>query len=125
MPLQAGGTRAFGELWVDNDEKERGNNGNGEGIAKRYHLFLTFDIETIGRFEVNIASSDNDVNIAVMHPKSFVDKVPAIQRKVTRIAANAGYNTKTFQTAVLDRPHNLMQVFPDIMERRKGFNVLV
>ena len=108
---------------MDNDEKERGNPGGD--IAKRYHLFLTFDIETIGRFEVNIASSDNDVNIAVMHPKSFSDKVPAIQLKVTRIAANAGYNTRTFQTAVLDRPHNLMQVFPDIMERRKGFNVLV
>lgn len=51
LPLQIEDTKAFGELWVDNDENNPNNTPVGQ---KNYHLFLTFDVESIGRFEVDM-----------------------------------------------------------------------
>ena len=51
LPLDVDGTKAFGELWVDNDEN---NPNNTPGTQRNYHLFLTFDVESIGLSLIHI-----------------------------------------------------------------------
>lgn len=120
IPLQIDGTKSFGELWVDNDEE----NATGAGQSARgYHLFLTFEIEAYGRFEVDLAAADKAVSVALYHPQSFSEKVGGLVNKIGRVIAQTGYQTKNFSTCTLVKPRNLTQVFPDIVERRKGFNV--
>ena len=119
IPLQVEDTRAFGELWVDNDNSSK-KSENGE---KSYHLFLTFDVEAVGRFEVDAFSSGKELNLSVLYPKSYRYRVPALTDKITRIAAGVGFNVQNFKTGILIKPHTLAETFPRITENRRSFDV--
>ncbi len=121
LPIQVEDTRAFGELWVDNDD-DSGVSGT-KSDSKHYHLFLTFDIDTFGRFEVDVYANDNTASVSLLHPVSFGKNIDQLINKVNRIAAGAGYSISNFETGILKVPHNLSQVFPKLNERRAGLNV--
>lgn len=121
LPLQIEDTRAFGELWVDNDA-DKDNSAQGGG-SKQHHLFLTFDVESIGRFEINAYQTNSDLSLSVLYPQSYAEKIQPLQKKVTQIAAGLGYNTKEFATGLLTKPHTLTEVFPKITDNRRTFNV--
>lgn len=120
IPLQVEDTRAFGELWVDNDNSS--NNG-GENEPKHFHLFLTFDVEAVGRFEVDAYSRGSDLNLSVLYPKSYRYRVSSLTDKITRIAAGVGYNVQNFKTGILIKPHSLAETFPRIKDNRRSFDV--
>lgn len=120
LPLQIENTRAFGELWVDNDDDSTPKSGGG---TKRYHLFLTFDVDNLGRFEADIYAGESSVDISLLHPPAFTKRIDGVINRVNRVAAGAGYSVNRFETGVLKAPHNLTQVFPKLIERRAGLNV--
>ncbi|MCL2087147.1 MAG: hypothetical protein FWH05_06090 [Oscillospiraceae bacterium] len=121
IPVEFADTRAFGELWVSNDEDSQHDNfGN---VKRGYHLFLTFDVETVGRFEIDLRSMGEAVNIALLHPEGFSEQIEPLVSKVGRVIASTGYVTKSFTTGPLIKPRNLTEVFPQILEKRAGFNV--
>lgn len=120
IPLQVEDTRAFGELWVDNDNS---SGGSGEDQEKHYHLFLTFDVEAVGRFEVDAYSKGNKLNLSVLYPKSYRYRVSNLTDKITKIAAGVGYNVENFKTGILFKPHSLAETFPRINENRRSFDV--
>lgn len=120
LPLQIDNTKAFGELWVDNDENNPNNTPSGQ---KNYHLFLTFDIESVGRFEVDLYALGENVNVSLLYPKSFTYRVDDITAKIENKIAQIGYKTQSFKTAVLKTPHVLTEVFPKLLERRTGMDV--
>lgn len=120
LPLQIENTRAFGELWVDNDDDSAPKTGGG---TKRYHLFLTFDVDNLGRFEADVYAGESSVDISLLHPPAFTRKIDGVINRVNRIAAGAGYSVNRFETGVLKSPHNLTQIFPKLIERRAGLNV--
>ncbi len=119
LPIQIEDTRAFGELWVDNDD-DSGVTGGGQ---KHYHMFLTFDVDAFGRFEADVYANENTVNISLMHPPSFGKNIEQVIERIHRIAAGSGYTVNRFETGVLRAPHNLSQIFPKLIERRAGLNV--
>ncbi len=121
LPIQVEDTRAFGELWVDNDD-DSGITSAGGG-QKHYHLFLTFDIDAFGRFELDVYANEDTASVSLLHPVSFGKNIESIISKVNRIAAGAGYSISNFQTGILKTPHNLSQIFPKLNERRTGLNV--
>ena len=121
LPVQVENTRAFGELWVDNND-DSGTTGSGDG-SSHHHLFLTFDVDTYGRFEVDVYANDKTVRVSLLHPTSFTKNVQQITEKINRIAASTRYSIADFTTGVLKEPHNLTQIFPKLSERRAGLNV--
>ncbi len=121
LPIQVEDTRAFGELWVDNDD-DSGVTGTGGG-QKHYHLFLTFDVDTFGRFEVDVYAGENTASVSLLHPVSFGKNIEVLINKINRIAAGSGYTISNFETGILKAPHNLSQIFPKLNERRAGLNV--
>ena len=120
LPVQVENTRAFGELWVDNDDN---SGATGTGGGSHHHLFLTFDVDTFGRFEVDVYANDKSVKVSLLHPSSFTKNVGSIVEKINRIAASTKYSISDFNTGVLKEPHNLTQIFPKLNERRAGLNV--
>ncbi len=122
LPLEVGDTRAFGELWVDNDEN---NPNNTPETQRNYHLFLTFDVESIGRFEVDMYALGDEVNIALLYPPKFDKEIEPMKERVTKIIRNSGYQARTFETAPLKKPHNLVEIFPKITEKRTTLNTRV
>ena len=119
LPLDVNGTKAFGELWVDNDEN---NPNNTPSTQRNYHLFLTFDVESIGRFELDMYALGEDVNIALLYPNRFENQIEPMKQRINKIIRNIGYNAKTFETAPLKKPHNLPDIFPKILDRRTSLN---
>lgn len=122
LPLDVGGTRAFGELWVDNDEN---NPNNTPGTQRNYHLFLTFDVESIGRFELDMYALGEEVNLSLLYPPRFEKEIEPMKDRVTKIIRNSGYSARTFETAPLKKPHNLVEVFPKITDKRTSLNARV
>ena len=120
LPIQIEDTRAFGELWVDNNDESE---GGGSSMSKNHHLFLTFDVDTYGRFEVDVYSKDNSVSVNLLYPPSFGRNVGTIEDRINRIAASTQYRITNFNTGILREPHNLTQIFPKLSERRAGLNV--
>ena len=120
LPVQIENTRAFGELWVDNNDE---SGATGKGSGSHHHLFLTFDVDTYGRFEVDVYANDNTVRVSLLHPTSFAKNVGSVVDKINRLAAGTRYSISDFSTGVLKEPHNLTQIFPKLSERRSGLNV--
>ena len=105
---------------MDNND-ESGATGSGGG--SHYHLFLTFDVDTYGRFEVDVYANDKSVRVSLLHPTSFSKNVGSVVERINRIAASTKYSISDFNTGVLKEPHNLTQIFPKLNERRAGLNV--
>ena len=122
LPLEVNNTRAFGELWVDNDEN---NPNNTPGTQRNYHLFLTFDVESIGRFEVDMYAIGEEVNLTLLYPTRFDKEIDAMKERITKIIRNSGYSARTFETAPLKKPHNLVEIFPQITDKRTTLNTRV
>ncbi|MGN0578296.1 MAG: hypothetical protein ACI4J4_06720, partial [Ruminiclostridium sp.] len=121
LPLDVDGTKAFGELWVDNND-DSGVSGSASG-SNHHHLFLTFDVDAYGRFEVDVYANDDTVTVSLLHPASFSRNTGSIIERINRIAAGTKYTISDFRTGVLKEPHNLTQIFPKLSERRAGLNV--
>ena len=109
-------------MWVDNDEN---NPNNTPGTQRNYHLFLTFDIESIGRFEVDLYALGDEVNLALLYPPRFEKQVEPMKDRINKVVRNVGYNTRTFETAPLKAPHNLTEIFPKILDKRTTLNTRV
>lgn len=122
LPLDVEGTKAFGELWVDNDEN---NPNNTPGTQRNYHLFLTFDVESIGRFELDMYALGEEVNIALLYPPRFEKQIEPMKERVNKIVRSCGYSTRAFETAPLKKPHNLVEIFPKITDKRTTLNTRV
>ena len=122
LPLDVDGTKAFGELWVDTDEN---NPNNTPGTQRNYHLFLTFDIESIGRFEVDLYALGDEVNLALLYPPRFEKQIEPMKDRINKVVRNVGYTTRTFETAPLKTPHNLTEIFPKILDKRTTLNTRV
>ena len=120
--LDVEGTKAFGELWVDNDEN---NQNNTPGTQRNYHLFLTFDVESIGRFEVDLYALGDEVNLTLLYPQRFEKQIEPMKDRINKVVRNVGYNTRTFETAPLKTPHNLTEIFPKIVDKRTTLNTRV
>ncbi|MCL2109555.1 MAG: hypothetical protein FWH20_09470 [Oscillospiraceae bacterium] len=121
LPLEIDGIRSFGELWVDNDESNAA--AYAKGGKPRHHLFLTFEVDAAGRFEIDLYADGNDVNLSFFYPESFKERAGELVGKVGKIIAQTGYRTREIRTGPLVKAHDLTQVFPQILESRTGFNV--
>ena len=119
LPLEVANTRAFGELWVDNDEN---NPNNTPGTQRNYHLFLTFDVESIGRFELDMYALGENVDLSLLYPPRFEREVDPMKDRINKIIRNIGYKAQSFETAPLKKPHNLVDVFPKIEDKRVTLN---
>jgi hypothetical protein len=121
IPLEVDGMKSFGELWVDADEENASARAAGKNC--KYHLFLTFEVEAAGRFEIDLFADGLDVNLSFFYPESFAEKSVPLLGKVGKVIAQAGYQTREIRTGPLVKPHDLTQIFPEILEKRVGFNV--
>lgn len=120
VPMNMDGMRAFGELWADPDSGGDSNNGeNGN------HLFLCFDIENVGYFELEVYSYGKNLNIALMCPAGTEKSYMQLKSTIPAIAEACGYNADKMMIEPLKRKRDLTKVFPKLRDRRSGLNVSV
>ena len=64
----------------------------------------------------------DEVNIALLYPNRFEKQIEPMKDRVNKIVRGCGYKTRTFETAPLKKPHNLVEIFPKITEKRTSLN---
>lgn len=119
VPMNMDGMRAFGELWADPDAggTKAGEDGN--------HLFLCFDIENVGYFELELYTYGKNINISLMCPAGTEKNYQPLKSKIPAIAEACGYNADKMIIEPLKRRRDLTNVFPKLRGRRSGLNVSV
>ncbi len=117
LPAEVDDIRAYGDLWADAEDSDE--------KSDTAHMFLSFEIEMTGIFELEIFSSSNNLDIALYCPSGFAETLSGLKGRISQIASNAGYNVKTAKIAPLVKLRSLTDVFPHIAERRAGLNVKI
>lgn len=116
LPLIHDDTKAFGELWVDNDCED---NDGGKGS----HMLLAFAIEPIGNFELELYQMDSEISISLYCPPEYADNFSSLKPSIASIVKQAGYSARGLHIAPLERNRTLAEVFPKIASRRAGLDV--
>ncbi len=117
VPLEYENTRAFGELWADNDYTDGDSDGQ--------HLFLSFNVENIGDFELEVLAKNSEVSVSLLCPPDLADSFSKMKGNISRLAAGCGYSPKNMIIGQLAEKRMLTDVFPKIKEKRVGINVKV
>ena len=66
-----------------------------------------------------------EVNLTLLYPTRFDKEIEPMKERVTKIIRNSGYSARTFETAPLKKPHNLVEIFPKITDKRTTLNTRV
>lgn len=127
VPLDAFGIRAFGELWIDPNAQieEKVNRGRGGVSEPGTHMFLCFDVENEGYFELEIFEKNKNLNIMLLCPEGTKTDYSSIRSVIPRLAAANGYRAESSIVDVLRKRRTVDNVFPRLAERRKSLNVSV
>ncbi len=120
VPLNLDGTKAFGELWADPDAGQDPETGTEDS-----HLFLCFEIEDAGYFEMELFSRGKNVSVALMCPAGTEKTYLPIKEAVPELAAACGYNAEKTTVGPLKKRRDLTNIFPKLNERRSGLNVRI
>jgi len=120
VPINMDDMKAFGELWVDPDAGR-----SAEADESDNHLFLCFEIEETGYFELEIYTRGKDINVALMCPEGTQRNYLPLKESIPTLASACGYNAEKMIIEPLRRRRDLTNVFPKLNERRSGLNVSV
>ena len=120
VPMNMDGMKAFGELWADPDADRDPATGESDN-----HLFLCFEIENAGYFELEVYVRGKSVNAALLCPAGTERHYLPIKEMIPELAASCGYNAERIMIEPLKRRRDLTNIFPKLNERRTGLNVRI
>lgn len=121
VPLQQDGRMLFSELWVDPDDDNARQGGQGSGTK----LLLKMDVQGLGLFDLVLATRDKDVSVRISCPDAAAPFTKEIEQSVAQIMARNGLTPKEVTVRKMERPVALTEVFPKIFEGMNSINVKV
>lgn len=121
VPLQQDGRMLFSELWVDPDDDNAKQGGQGSGTK----LLLKMDVQGLGLFDLVLMSQDKDVSVRISCPDAAAPFTKEIEQSVSQIMARNGLTPKEVTVRKMERPVALTEVFPKIFEGMNSINVKV
>lgn len=117
VPMNMDGTKAFGELWADPDA------GGGADGNNDKHLFLCFEIEDAGYFEMELYAKGKSINVSLLCPEGSERKYLPLKEFIPQIAAVNGYSAEKTIISPLKKKRDLNRVFPKLNDRKSALNV--
>ena len=124
LPVDMNGFKAFGELWVDPNEDSDVNKKKGGGEPGQ-HMFLCFDIENTGYFELEVYANQDNLNILLLCPDGTEKKFRSLKDSLPIIAGSCGYNVSNAAIGPIKKRRDLAQVFPKINQKRSVLNAKI
>ncbi|MCM1327805.1 MAG: hypothetical protein NC253_00035 [Ruminococcus sp.] len=118
VPMNMDGTKAFGELWADPDAGDGKPGGDDDK-----HLFLCFEIEEAGYFELEVYSHGRDINVSLLCPEGSERQYLPLKETIPVIASANGYNAEKTIISPLKKKRDLNKVFPKLNDRKNNLNV--
>lgn len=119
VPINDEGIKAFGELWIDPDAE-----GKTAGEDAR-QMFLCFEIEDMGYFELEIKTHGKKLNVTLLCPTGTEPIFRPLQGSIPKIVSANGYSAENTVIGTAVKRRDLTQVFPKLKEKRSGLNVKI
>ncbi len=122
LPVEYYGKKMFSEIWVDPNSSSS-ENGKEEGKAVK--LFVKFDIQNLGFFEVIMLVEDKKVDMQLFYPEKLQEYRNKIKTGILTIIERNDMKFRSYQAKESVVPVPVSEVFPKIFEGRNVVNVTV
>ncbi|MDL2252576.1 hypothetical protein LJC49_00685 [Ruminococcaceae bacterium OttesenSCG-928-I18] len=123
LPVEFMDLKAFAEIWIDPNAEELYDSKNPAG--DNTHMLMVFDVEGLGRFEVELYVQGKRIAMNLLCPPSYYDAFENIGPAIRQAVSGTDYRFETINIDRLDRTHSLMDVFTDLPYKRMGIDVKV
>lgn len=122
VPVEFQTMRSFAEIWINpNSEEEEPR----AGAEKRIHILLVIDIESIGRFEVELNVHGQTLDFSLFCPSGVTESYKGIRSGLSRVMQATPYRLGEVRVDSLEHPRSLMEVFKSLPYRRVGVDVKI
>jgi hypothetical protein len=125
-PLHLGNLRAFGEIWVDPNAEwvdPDGKNGKSKDGKQVSHVFLAFNVENSGYFEMEAYAREKDLNISISCPRGQEERYAKLSEIIPKLVEAQGYTAKNVMVSSIYKPRELTDVFPKLTREISELNV--
>ncbi|MCI8837189.1 MAG: hypothetical protein HFG74_03900 [Hungatella sp.] len=120
LPFQYEDNNVMSEMWVDPDS----DRGDQEG-ARKIKLFLKFDIQSVGKFELVLTLQNREAGVQLFVPPHLVKEEKKIQTDVADILKENGFRFSQLMVRRHTRDRRVDEIFPEIRERERTINVRI
>ena len=120
IPFQYEDNNVVSEMWVDPDAR-RGSDDEGRKIK----LFLKFDIQSVGKFELVMTLQDRESQMQLFVPPHLAKQDKKIQTDVAQILKKNGIRMGQCSVHGRVRDRKVTEVFPEIREKETTINVRI
>lgn len=120
IPFQYEDNNVVSEMWIDPDAR-RGSAEEGRKIK----LFLKFDIQSLGKFELVMTLQDRESKMQLFVPPHLSKQDKKIQTDVSEILKKNGIRLGQFSVYGRVRDRKVTEVFPEIREKETTINVRI
>lgn len=119
FPFQYKEKQVMSEAWVDPDA------GRGTEGERKIKLFLKFDIQGLGKFELTALVQNRRAGIGLAVPKALIEKTTDIRNRVEEIMKVHGMTVSELSVRERIRDSRIEEVFPEIREKERSINVRI
>ena len=88
-------------------------------------MLLVFDIPDVGRFETELYVRDKVINMSLMCPPAFEEKLDGLKNELKKSISFSEYNFNEITLGQLEKTRSLVEVFPTLPQKRTGINVRI
>lgn len=124
LPIQYENIQSFAEVWInpngDEDERDR-----KPTAGKSIHMLLTFEIDGIGHFELDLFVRDKTIDFSLYCPKAYTGIYGEMESAFRACTGRTEYKIGKINVEKLDRPRSLMETFKSLPYKRTGVYVKV
>ena len=120
IPFQFEGNNVVSEMWVDPDARK-----DSEEEGRKIKLFLKFDIQSLGKFELILTLQDRESKMQLFVPTHLVKQDKKIQGDVADILKKNGIRLGQISILGRVRDRKVTEVFPEIREKETTINVRI
>lgn len=120
LPFQYEDNNVMSEMWVDPDSKK-----DSEEEGRKIKLFLKFDIQTLGKFELVMTLQDRQSKVQLYVPPQLARQNKQIQTEVADILKKNGFRFSQLLIRERVRDRRVDEVFPEIREKERTINVRI
>ena len=108
------------EMWVDPDAKRDNEDG-----GRKIKLFLKFDIQSLGKFELLMIMQDRETRLQLLVPPQLANDEKKIHTEVADILKRNGFRFSQLLVRERVRDRRVDEVFPEIREKERTINVRI
>ena len=120
LPFQYEDNNVMSEMWIDPDAKR-----DKEEDGRKIKLFLKFDIQGVGKFELVMLLQNHLSRLQLFVPPQLVKQEKQIQNEVADILKKNGIRFSQLLVRERVRDRKVEEIFPEIREKERTINVRI